>query len=304
MKKISVLIPLYNGEKTIGNLLSMLLRQKLNKGDQLEVIIIDSNSTDNSIEIVKNNFPNVKISSIPNKQFDHGGTRNILASQANGEFLLFMTQDAVPVDEYLIENLVAGFKQDRVEICFARQIPYDDASQIEKFARGFNYPARNIIKNKEKINELGIKTFFNSNVCSMYKRDVFDKLGGFPEKIILNEDMIFASKVIFQGAVVLYCAEAKVYHSHNYSVKQQFKRYFDIGMAFDETKYLLEMVSNEKEGFKFLIELVKHLLRSGNVFLIPTAFLETVAKFVGYNLGKKHSFIPYKLKRKLSAYMK
>ncbi|MGR5909261.1 hypothetical protein ACT7C4_01715 [Bacillus pacificus] len=70
----------------------------------------------------------------------------------------------------------------------------------------------------------------------------------FHKKVILNEDLILASKVILEGKNVIYTPTAKVFHSHNYNLKQQFKRYFDIGMAFKSTNYLLEHVSNEKRG--------------------------------------------------------
>jgi rhamnosyltransferase len=303
-KKVSVLIPLYNGEKSIRSLLTMLLKQKINIDDSIEIIAVDSSSTDKTIEIITNEFPEVKVSSIPNKMFDHGGTRNFLASQATGDFLLYMTQDAIPYDENLINELINGFEDNNVQICFARQVPYNDAGPLEQFARKFNYPNHSIIKDKSRLKELGIKTFFNSNVCSMYKKETFEKYNGFPEKIILNEDMIFASKVILGGGKVLYSAKAKVYHSHNYTLIQQFKRYFDIGMAFNETKYLLDEVSNEKEGMKFLNKLINNLLKSKLIHLVPIALIETLIKFIGYNLGKKHSLIPIPLKRKISAYMK
>ncbi|WP_077307305.1 glycosyltransferase family 2 protein [Terribacillus halophilus] len=303
MKKISVLIPTYNPGSEIKKLLDRLLSQVL-KGIELEIIIVDSSSTDNTPNLIADNYPSVNFISIRNDDFDHGGTRNLLASVAQGDYLLFMTQDAIPVDDYLLKNLSFPLKDEMCLISFARQIPKEDASPLEQFARSYNYPPQSIEKKKELLPKLGIKTFFNSNVCSMYKREVFEKFDGFPEKIILNEDMILSSNVILQGYSVMYASDAKVFHSHNYKLKQQFKRYFDIGMAFHDTEFLLKYASNEKEGFKMIKSQFGSLWKDKKIGYIIIAVFENLAKFSGYYMGKKHYLFPQKLKRALSAYMK
>lgn len=301
--KVSILIPTYNAGKEIETMLNMLYKQQINDGE-FEVIIVDSSSTDNTVEIIQKNFPKTKVEVIPNKEFDHGGTRNLLYRLSSGEFLLFMTQDAVPADEFLIKNLVESFTNPKVLISYARQIPKRDANPLEVFARQYNYPSDSIIKDKDSIKSLGIKAFFNSNVCSMYKKEVFEKFSGFPEKIILNEDLLLASEIILQDYCVLYNSNAVVYHSHNYSYKQQFKRYFDIGMAFDETRHLLNIVSNEKEGIKMVLTQIKYLSANQNKKLIPKSIIESAIKLISYNLGKKHAFLPNGVKKVFSAYMK
>ncbi|WP_339060910.1 glycosyltransferase family 2 protein [Tepidibacillus marianensis] len=304
MEKVSILIPTYNAEKDIYQLISKLYNQKL-YNIEIEIIIVDSSSMDNTINILLNNFPEVHVKIIDNSNFDHGGTRNYLVSLAKGDYLLFMTQDAIPYDEFLIQNLINTFKEnDKVLINYARQMPKDNANPLEIFARNFNYPNTKMLKDSTSIQTLGIKTFFNSNVCSMYKRIAFDLFGLFPEKIILNEDMIFASKVIFGNYKIAYSANAKVFHSHSYNINQQFKRYFDIGMAFEYSKDLLKHVSNEKEGFRMVLNQIKYLINVKKPYLIPYAFLETVVKFIAYNIGKRHHNIPLGIKKRLSAYMK
>ncbi|AYV73351.1 glycosyltransferase [Bacillus sp. PK3-056] len=303
MSKISILIPTYNASKDIRSLLSKLYAQVIDD-KEIEIIIIDSSSTDNTIQIIKEEFPSVLVEVIPNNSFDHGGTRNLLANKASGEYLLFMTQDAIPYDNYLLINLLEPLKTDNTMISFARQIAKNDASPLERLARLYNYPEKTIVKNMDKIEELGIKTFFNSNVCSMYKKEVFRKYGGFPEKIILNEDMILSSKVILDGYSVSYTSDAKVYHSHNYSIRQQFKRNFDIGMAFSETSYLLKYASNEKEGIKMVLFQIKQLFIQKKLFYLARSIVENFVKYIGYNLGKRHSLLPLKYKKLFSAYMK
>ncbi|MCM3055996.1 glycosyltransferase family 2 protein [Caldifermentibacillus hisashii] len=304
--KVSVLIPTYNAEQFIRPLLSKLENQKLPEGVAMEIILVDSSSTDRTKGIVKEQFPNVQFHTIPNKEFNHGGTRNMLADLATGEFLLYMTQDAIPFDDKLIMFLLENFQDENVLIACGRQIPKEDANPLEKYARSFNYPDKRIIKDKSKISELGIKTFFNSNVCSMYRATLFhgSEFHGFPNNVILNEDIILSYYVIMKGYKVIYDNRAIVYHSHNYSIKQQFKRNFDIGMAFNESEFMLQNVSNEKEGIKLVLGQLKYLIKNGYVTQVPRCIVESGMKFIGYNLGRRHHLFSEKTKRKLSAYMK
>lgn len=304
MEIISVLIPTYNAEKYIFRLLSSLLKQQLTSNYKLEIIIIDSSSTDDTVEIIRSQFPDVLVKIIKNREFDHGRTRNNLAEISSGDYLLFMTQDAIPTNDQLLLKLLNSLEDKNTLISFARQIPKDNAGELERFARNYNYPSESIVKSKDSLDSLGIKTFFNSNVCSMYKREVFTWFGGFPNNIILNEDMILASKVILNNYNVVYCADGSVYHSHNYNLKHQFKRYFDIGMAFHETNYLLKYVSNEKEGKRMVLSQQRYLISNGLIFLIPVSLLETVVKYTGYLLGKRHNILPKKIKKSFSYYLK
>lgn len=304
--KVSILIPTYNAQFFITELLDKLKSQKVADGITTEIIIVDSSSSDSTKDIVVEKYPEVKFVTIANKDFDHGGTRNLLAQMAKGDYHLFMTQDAIPRDELLINNLLSNFQDGKVKIAYARQIPKSDATPLERFARSFNYPDKRLIKDKSKIEELGIKTFFNSNVCSMYDASLFksNNFRGFPEKVILNEDLILAYQVVMEGYQVIYENNAVVYHSHNYNLMQQFKRYFDIGMAFNQTTFILENVSNEKEGFKMVIQQQKYLLKNKHFGQIIYSFLESAAKYLGYYLGKRHHIFSYGFKKKLSAYMK
>ncbi|WP_248928727.1 glycosyltransferase family 2 protein [Paenibacillus hamazuiensis] len=305
MLKISVLIPTYNADSYILDLIKSLQSQELNEKQTMEIIVIDSSSNDDTLEIIKNNFPQVKVITIANNCFNHGGTRNKLADEADGDFLLFMTQDALPCNNHLIKNLLHSFDLDnKIVVAYARQVARHDASDIEKFNRLFNYPDHSIVKKIEDVEKLGVKTFFNSNVCSMYRKDIFNKLDRFPDQSIMNEDMIFATKVINNGYKIYYCSEALVYHSHNYNLLQQFKRYFDIGTAFTQIKELKQLPSNGKEGFRFFLSLIQYLCKKRKFTRIPYAFFETVIKFFAYQLGKKNKQIPYKIRKLLSAYLK
>ena len=103
---------------------------------------------------------------------------------SDAKIVVFMTQDAMPADSRLIENLIEPLGEELVGVSYARQLPASDCDFIERYTRRFNYPEESRIKGKEDIPELGIKTFFCSNVCAAYRRDVYEALGGFSRRTI------------------------------------------------------------------------------------------------------------------------
>ena len=141
---------------------------------------------------------------------------------------------------------------------------------------------------------LGIKTAFMSNSFAAYRLSVFDKLGGFPDNTILAEDMYLAAKMILSGYKVAYCAEATVFHSHNYTLKQEFQRYFDTGVFQQEQKWIQQKFgSAASEGKRFVLSELKFLsIKSPH--LIPKAILSTCVKWLGFKLGYYYYRLPYK----------
>jgi len=139
---------------------------------------------------------------IDKKEFNHANTRN-LALKYEADFYLFMTQDALPYDEHLIEELLKAFEDEEVVVSYARQIPYENADTIEVFARTTNYPAQSVIKSKDDLTQLGIKTFFCSDSCAMYRASYFREVGGFKQGLNTNEDMEYAARAIMNGKKVV-----------------------------------------------------------------------------------------------------
>ena len=169
---------------------------------------------------------------ISGKEFDHGRTRNRATAYSNADIFVCMTQDAIPADDQLVERFVEVFKSNpEIGIAYGRQLPREDCNIIERYTRRFNYPEKSRIKSKVDLPQLGIKTFFCSDVCAAYRRNYLLSAGGFEDPTIFNEDMIFAGKRILAGDKVAYVAEAKVIHSHNYTGNQQFHRNFDLAVS-------------------------------------------------------------------------
>ncbi len=157
------------------------------------------------------------------------------------------------------------------------------------------------MKSAADLDRLGIKTFFCSNVCAAYNREIYEQIGGFVKKAIFNEDMVYAGHAVTAGYCIAYAAEAKVRHSHNYTCMQQFHRNFDLGVSQADHPEVFEVVSSEHEGAKLIKSTIRHLEKTKKWIQIPYLILSSGCKFIGYKLGKHYRSLPAPLVRWCSA---
>ena len=238
----------------------------------------------------------VKVYHIERREFDHGATRDMGMQMSKAEIVVFMTQDAVPADEYVIGNLAKVLEEDEMTgAAYARQLAASDCNYIEKYTRKFNYPENSRIKSKEDLQEMGIKTFFCSNVCAAYKRNIYEKAGGFCKKTIFNEDMILAGHMINAGYKVAYVAEARVIHSHNYTGMQQFHRNFDMAVSQAEHPEVFDGIKSENEGIKLVKQTAAHLVKQRKIYMVPKLVYQSGCKYIGYRMGKMYKKLPDKV---------
>lgn len=282
-RTISVIIPTLNASKYIENLITRLNSQTVKPN---EIVVVDSQSDDNTVELC-GKYDNVRIIEIIRKDFDHGGTRDMAMKTCGSDFVLFTTQDAVPNNEFYIENLLKSFEDNKVAISSGRQIARDDAWPMEKLVREFNYPAVSHVRSKADLPQYGIKTYFFSDVCAAYRKDIYEELGGFEHPLKTNEDMFYAAKVIENGYKIAYAAEAEVVHSHNFTLKEQYKRNVIIGTEIERHKELLNGVSTDAEGMKLVKYVVPRLLKQGRVLQFIRFGLDCCARKLGYTAGKR-----------------
>ena len=301
-KKVDVVIPTYKPGKKFSRLLKMLQRQTWPVG---KIIVMNTEKSfwnEHGFEGIKNR----EVHHLTKEEFDHGETRNRGMRFSRADIVVFMTDDAVPADEHLIEALVKAFKQrgpqgEAVIMAYARQLPDKDCPLAERYTRSFNYPEESCVKTRADLEQMGIKTFFASNVCCAYDREKFWFQGGFIRRTIFNEDMIFAGKALLQDDyAVAYVAGARVIHSHNYNCRQQFKRNFDLAVSQADHPELFGCVRSESEGIRLVKSTARFLIRRGKPWLVPGLVVKSGFKFLGYRAGKCYRLLPKWLILKLT----
>lgn len=297
--KFSVIVPTYNAGLLWKEWISAIKMQDIKP---VEVIVIDSSSTDDTVFLARQ--AGFKVVKIDKSEFNHGTTRNKAAMlcDVDSDILVYLTQDAILAESSALRELVKYFEQPGISAVCGRQLPHKNANPLATFARYFNYPNQSIVKDKDSILQLGIKTVFMSNSFAAYRRSIFDKFGGFPNDVILAEDMYLAAKMVMGGYQIAYCATAVVYHSHNYTFCQEFKRYFDIGCFHLEHSWIMQTFGNATgEGKRLVLAEWSYLLKNSPLWL-PCSFFAICNKAAGFYLGKNANKIPKRYWRYFSMF--
>ncbi len=303
MDQVTVLIPTWKPDERFEELLRRLSLQSLAPKRVLILNTVESEKDDQLSELIdtwQDRFEVLSVFHVEKKDFDHGGTRHLGFSFADTPLVLCMTQDAMPKDRYLISKLARAFDDPKVGAAYGRQLANPRGKAAERYTRQFNYPDRSMVKSKEDLPRLGIKTFFCSDVCAMWRRDVYFELGGFERHTIFNEDMILAGRMIEAGWKIAYVAKACVWHSHSYSPLKQLKRNFDLGVSQADHPEIFARYPSEGEGVKLVKQCAGYLIKSGHGAEIPDLILDSACKYIGYRLGKSYRRLPGSVVRKLT----
>lgn len=286
--EVDVLIPVYRPD---GKLTELLKRLKMQNYPIHRVILMNTEEKHFPAELT-GIWDRVEVYHLAKEEFDHGGTRDRGVRMSTADLVVCMTQDAMPADETLIEELVKPFDDPEVWAAYARQLPNEDCREVEKYTRSFNYPEQSMVKTKEDLDRLGIKTFFCSNVCAAWRREKYLELGGFVKHTIFNEDMILAGTMIKQGGKIAYCAKAKVIHSHNYSAFQQFHRNFDLAVSQTMYPEVFGGIRSESEGIKLVKKSLSYCIKIGKPWLMIQVVTQSVGKLLGYKMGQRYRSLP------------
>lgn len=286
--EVDVLIPVYRPD---GKLTELLKRLKMQNYPIHRVILMNTEEKHFPTELT-GIWDRVEVYHLAKEEFDHGGTRDRGVRMSTADLVVCMTQDAMPADETLIEELVKPFDDPEVWAAYARQLPNEDCREVEKYTRSFNYPEKSMVKTKEDLDRLGIKTFFCSNVCAAWRREKYLELGGFVKHTIFNEDMILAGTMIKQGGKIAYCAKAKVIHSHNYSAFQQFHRNFDLAVSQTMYPEVFGGIRSESEGIKLVKKSLSYCIKIGKPWLMIQVVTQSAGKFLGYKMGQQYRSLP------------
>ena len=277
----AICIPTLNARPQWARLTEALRAQTM---QPYEVLVADSESDDGTAGLAAGE--GYRVMSIRRREFRHGGTRQLMAEQCDGaEVIVYMTQDAIPASERSMENLLAAFADGVVAAAYGRQLPHEGAGAIARHARMFNYPARAEVRTREDAARLGIKTIFFSNSFGAYRRSDLMAVGGFPREVNFGEDTVMAARLLLAGKKIAYAAGAEVYHSHDYSWRQEMARYGEVGRLHGEEPWLRESFGGAGgEGLRFVMSEAAYLVRHAPGQL-PAALLHTAAKYYGYRRG-------------------
>ena len=296
MYKVDVIIPVYKPDHKFLTLIERLEHQSV-PVNRIFVINTEQKYYDRLFygTAFRKDYHNIVVKHISKREFDHGRTRNFGVQQSDADFFIMMTDDAVPADEFLVEELLKQLCKEDIAVAYARQLADQDSSEAEKYTRNFNYPDQSVIKTKADLETMGIKTFFCSNVCAAYNRQIFDELGGFIKHTIFNEDMIYAAEAVKAGYGIAYAAQAQVFHSHNYNCREQFHRNFDLGVSQAQHPEVFAAYPSESEGIRLVRRMVRHLWESDVKLQIPRVILQSGFKYMGYLFGRHYRNLPRRL---------
>lgn len=255
-------------------------------------IVIDSCSA--GPEVVQSVDVGFEVVKIAKADFNHGGTRQKAIEHLTPkcEVAVFLTQDAILAEGNALEKLLNAFDDPAVSAAYGRQLPHKNAGPIASHARYFNYGRSSGIRSLASVPELGFKSCFISNSFAAYRIKDLQAVGGFPSDVILGEDTFVAAKLILDGKKVAYVADACVYHSHDYTILEEFRRYFDTGVLHSQQRWLIELFGGPTgEGKRFVVSELRYLVKNAP-YLIPSALIRSFMKLLGYRLGRVYMRLP------------
>lgn len=277
-----LIIPTLNAGEQFRTLLEQIAAQSL----PTKKLIVDSQSTDDTATLAKS-F-GVEVLTIPRKTFNHGASRQLALEKILPlDVVIFLTQDVLLHDDESLARLVKIFGENKsVGLSYGRQLPHANATNEAAILRAFNYPAESQLRSFDDRKIFGLKTAFASNSFAAYRVEALQKVGGFPSNVPLCEDMYVAAKMLLDGWKIYYAASAQVYHSHNYTAEQEFRRYVQIGKFHAQESWIRETFgSAEGAGKKFVLMKLSMLAKKNPLDCVGAIFRDA-AKFFGYRLGR------------------
>lgn len=291
---IGIAIITYRARHLLPHCLPPLLASSLKP----RVLVVNSSSNDGTVEYAKELGAETLV--VPRHAFNHGTTRELARKHLGTDIVVMVTPDAYALDGNMIEHLVTPLKKGEASVAYARQIAHDGADVFEAFARDFNYPSQSQLRGLEDKALYGVYTLFCSNSCAAYLNSALDEIGGF-QHVLMGEDTFAVADLLQRGHKIAYVAEAVVKHSHRYSLKQEFQRHFDIGLVRKQQEEIIRIFGKDSaRGKRYFIELQKRILKS-SPHLLPYAYLQTAAKWIGYQLGRRSVNASLNWKKKWSS---
>jgi rhamnosyltransferase len=248
-----------------------------------EVVIVDSGSDRDDVARMRS-YP-VGFHQIRSTEFGHGRTRNLLASLARGEVLLFLSQDAEPASDDWMSRLLSPLREHQVAGAYARQIPRPTADPLIRFFLERTYGPRPASRHLTSSTAARLDDIFFSNVSSAIRRDVWQQYQ-FPDDVIMSEDQYWAFSVLNAGYKLVYVPDAQVYHSHNYTLPTLFRRNWQSGAS------LRGLIADSpsaicRRGLSYVVDQARFLMRDGRAHWVPYMLVYEATKAAGFTMGMR-----------------
>lgn len=296
---IAIVIPVFRPDGRLKMCIERLLRQSV-MPDRILLNVLYENPVDREIPEVYMD-ERIEVRYMPKEEYDRAGSRDTILRELDSDIVIFMVQTAIPQNRYLVEKLTEPFKEKRTAVVYGRHMTDDECSPIECCVRQFNYPPKGMTKSLEDAGKLGIRTFFNSNVCAAYRRRAYLETEGFGKRMIAGEDMLAARRLLEKGWQAVYAPEAEVIYYRNDDLHGLWKRNFDIGVAHAEHPEMLENTKPGKEGVR-LVRVTSALLRQNHMEeYLGEVLTRSIVRYLAYQLGRNYERLPEGVVRKCSA---
>lgn len=296
---IVIVIPVFRPDGRLKMCIERLLRQSV-MPDRILLNVLYENPVDREIPEVYMD-ERIEVRYTPKGEYDRAGSRDTILRELDSDIVIFMVQTAIPQNRYLVEKLTEPFKEKRTAVVYGRHMTDDECSPIECCVRQFNYPPKGMTKSLEDAGKLGIRTFFNSNVCAAYRRRAYLETEGFGKRMIAGEDMLAARRLLEKGWQAVYAPEAEVIYYRNDDLHGLWKRNFDIGVAHAEHPEMIENTKPGKEGVR-LVRVTSALLRQNHMEeYLGEVLTRSIVRYLAYQLGRNYERLPEGVVRKCSA---
>lgn len=276
----TIAIPAFNAGRDFKKMLKSCNQQF----DLHEILVVDSGSTDGTIEIAE--AAGARIIPHPSRQFNHGLTRNELLNAARTKYVIFMTQDALLFDNIACQKLVEFTLENNLAAAYGKQLPRSDASFTEQFLRADNYQSESYIVCKYDSDRRGFKKIFSSNSFCVYDRELLLQVGGF-RSTHFGEDALAFLDFYKAGLSFGYCAESSVVHSHSYNFRQELMRNIQIGRfrrnTYEEVERLCGLDTSGSDHIKAIL---KEASKNLSLQDMLACLLYITARGIGYTMGR------------------
>ena len=283
---VDIVIPIYKGKKYIESLITSLRMQKKIVINKIIFAITDSEDSETQYAVDYANKNNIIFFIEEKKNFSHSLTRQkAIIDYCSSNIVVMISQDVKIFENDVIYNLVKPINDEECVYSYARQICSNRT--IEKYIREKNYPSDSYVVSSSDVEKMQIMAFFASDACSAYNREVFILLGGYGGyDVMMGEDMLYSKIILDAGYKKKYCANAIVEHSHKYSLKQLYDRYYETGVFHSKVKVFNEYKSTDS-GIKLALYVLSRALKKVDIPVIFRWLPDMTARYLGMKKGKK-----------------